>query len=594
LSVAKGYRRVDRGQAFLLPVSMMDWLPEDHRVWFLIEAVNRLDTAAFHTRARLGGVGRRGYDPDMLLTLLVYAMACGVRSSRQIERLCHTDVAYRIVCAQDVPDHTVLAEFRRVHQQALADLFTQVLLLCAELGMVRLGVVAFDGVKIAANASREANRSEAGLRRLAEEHLAAVAATDAAEDALFGPDARGDELPEKVRDRTHRGQRIAQALTQVAQRRAAQAEQVAAAAAAGQAYQQQVATGRTRRGRPPKTADAQVVATARGQAAHAAAQQRWQRRRDRAKARWQAERDRAKARLDAWQARADTAAAQARKPPGSRPAPVDQQLPVRRTFDAYQQTLTEPPPEPPAPAPPAHTAGSHDNTHHADPASTGTGTGRAHQPRANLTDPDSRLMTTRNGWIQGYNCQTATSEDQFIIHAEPTQDPNDLRQFQPTADAVRTLANQLATHTGRTDLHVGTMIGDAGYDSDHNLTTPGPDRLIANAKHHTLATRTTTNPTTGDPPHDATPRQAMDHRLRTPDGHALYTRRSPIAETPHAWLKDRRGLRQFLGHGLPAARSELRFAAAVTNLLHLHHFDITTSHLHQPHPTDITPAQGPT
>jgi transposase len=186
LGVARTYRPVDREQEFLLPPSMVDWLPDDHVVWFVIEAVRRLDTAAFHRLAKLGGVGRRGYDPDMVLTLLVYAMAHGVSSSRRIERLCHTDVAFRIVCASDVPDHTVLARFRQHHQDALTELLTASLVLAAELGMVSLGVVAFDGTKIAANASRDANRGEAHLRKLAEEFLATVAETDAAEDALFG------------------------------------------------------------------------------------------------------------------------------------------------------------------------------------------------------------------------------------------------------------------------------------------------------------------------------------------------------------------------------------------------------------------------
>lgn len=97
--MAMEYRPVDRDQPFLLPPSMIDWLPEDHLVWFMIEAVNRLDTTAFHTRARLGGAGRRGFDPDMLLTLWMYAIAHGERSSRQVERLCHTDVAFRVICA---------------------------------------------------------------------------------------------------------------------------------------------------------------------------------------------------------------------------------------------------------------------------------------------------------------------------------------------------------------------------------------------------------------------------------------------------------------------------------------------------------------
>jgi transposase len=206
--MARGYRRVDREQEFLLPPVMTDWLPDDHVVWFVIAAVERLDTSPFHRLAKRGGVGRRGYDPDMLLTLFVYAMACGVHSSRQIERLCRTDVAFRVICAQDVPDHTVLARFRKDHREALCGLLTESLVLAAELGFVSLGVIAFDGTKIAANASREANRSEAHLQKLAAEYVESVTATDAAEDALFGADVRGDETPGPVADRSGRGRRI--------------------------------------------------------------------------------------------------------------------------------------------------------------------------------------------------------------------------------------------------------------------------------------------------------------------------------------------------------------------------------------------------
>ena len=181
--------------------------------------------------------------------------------------------------------------------------------------------------------------------------------------------------------------------------------------------------------------------------------------------------------------------------------------------------------------------------------------------------------------MQGYNGQTAASEDQFILRAEATQDANDVNQFEPTATDLTELACHLAEHTGRTDLNIGTMIGDAGYDSDTNLTTPGPDRLIANANRHTLDQRATTNPATGNPPEHTTAREHMDHRLRTPEGHHQYKRRAPTIEAPHGWLKDRRGLRQFSRRGLTAVRSELRLAAAVTNLLRLRTLGITTTDL---------------
>ena len=117
------------------------------------------------------------------------------------------------------------------------------------------------------------------------------------------------------------------------------------------------------------------------------------------------------------------------------------------------------------------------------------------QFRANLTDPESRLLKTRNGWIQGYNCQTAVSDDAFIISARATQDPNDIAQFVPTV-TTSPPPPPLTERTGRDDLTIGAMIGDAGYDSDANLTATGPDRLIADAK----ATPSTSAPPPTPPP----------------------------------------------------------------------------------------------
>jgi len=532
--MAKRYRPVDRDQQFLLPVSIVDWLPEDHLVWFVIEAIDRLDTAAFHRRARRGGVGRAGYDPDMLLAVLVYAMAHGVRSSRQIERLCHTDVALRIICAQDVPDHTVLARFRQDHEAALADLLTATLRLAAELGMVRLGVVAFDGTKVSANAAMAANRTEEHLRRLAEEHLAAAAATDAAEDARFGG-ARGDELPEALRERTSRGHRIQQALDEIAARNTAADTTTEAEAAAAAEYVAALAAATAgqapgRAGRTPKRADPVTVAALR----------------------WQRARAKAQAGYDTWHAKAATLG---RTPLGPAAIPPDQHAKVRAARSAYDTAVA---------------ATGADGSVHGSP-------GKA--PHANLTDPQSRLLKTRTGYIQGYNCQTAVSEDQLILHAQATQDANDVGQFEPTMTAITNLATDLAAHTGRADLTIGTMLGDAGYDSHHNLTLPGPDRLIPRQTRRDLAHAAATQPTTGDPPDHATPRQAMDHRLHTEAGHQLYKRRSALVEAPNGWLKDRRGLRTFTRRGLSAANSELCLAAAVTNLLRLRNLGITTAQL---------------
>jgi transposase len=570
--VAKTYRPVDRAQEFLLPPSMVDWLADDHLVWFVIAAAERLDTSRFHARARLGGVGRRGYDPDMLLTLFVYAMAHGESSSRQIERLCHTDVAFRIICASDVPDHTVLARFRKNHEQALTDLLTESLVLAAELGMVSLGVVAFDGTKIAANASKDANRTGARLRELAAGFVATVASTDEAEDALFGQGSRGDELPPVVRDRTGRGERITAALAQIAARRRAaeqaRRERSARDRGTGHAYAQAIQHAADSGtppplGPPPKTADPVVVTRARLARARAKAEARQQ------------------ARLERIRAKPRTSGR------GREPVPIEDQELVRRARAAYEAALAH------AEHQVAETVGDPGNDSDGGGGDGGDGTAKsgqvgqdvtsarpAEQVKANLTDPESRLLKTRHGWIQGYNCQTAVSDDEFFISARATQDPNDIAQFEPTVHDLTATTGQLAERTGRDDLTIGVMIGDAGYDSDANLDADGPDRLIADAKAHTIDQRASADPATGDPATDATPRETMNHRLRSPEGHALYQRRSPMVEPPNAWLKDRRGLRRFARRGLAAAQAELSLACAVTNLLKLRTKGITTTQLH--------------
>src|SRR3984957_15924497 len=193
--MAKGYRPVDRDQPFLLPPDMRQWLPADHVGWLVIEAVGRLDTSGFHARRRTGGAGAAGYDPDMMVTLLIWAYANGITSSRRIERLCQQDVAFRVICAGRAPDHVTAARFRQQFAETAAGLFAQVLVLCARLGMGQVGVGALDGTEIAASASKGANRTEEGLRKLAAELAAAHAEADKSEDALFGEGRRGDDDP---------------------------------------------------------------------------------------------------------------------------------------------------------------------------------------------------------------------------------------------------------------------------------------------------------------------------------------------------------------------------------------------------------------
>jgi transposase len=184
----------DREQELLLPPSLREWLPESHLAWFVIDAVSQLDLAAFYAAYRADGHGRAAHDPAMMVALLLYGYAMGERSSRRLERRCVEDVATRVICANQAPDHTTIARFRQRHEVALAELFGEVLALCAESGLVRVGVIAVDGTKVAANAAPQATRD---YEQIAREILAEADAVDAEEDDRFGDD-RGDELPPEL------------------------------------------------------------------------------------------------------------------------------------------------------------------------------------------------------------------------------------------------------------------------------------------------------------------------------------------------------------------------------------------------------------
>jgi transposase len=181
----------DREQSFLMPPDVREWLPPRHLAWFVIDAVAEMDLEAFYAAYRVDGRSRPPYDPVMMVALLLYAYARGIRSSRVIERACEEDVAFRVLAAQRRPDHATIARFVERHQDAIAGLFGEVLMLCARSGLARVGVIAVDGTKVQANASRDENLD---YERLAREIVEEATAVDAVEDELYG-EARGDELP---------------------------------------------------------------------------------------------------------------------------------------------------------------------------------------------------------------------------------------------------------------------------------------------------------------------------------------------------------------------------------------------------------------
>ncbi len=196
----------DREQELLLPPSLRDWLPADHLVWFVLDVVGAIDLTAFYAAYRADGWGRAAFEPAMMVALTLYAYAVGERSSRVIERRCREDIAFRVITGNLAPDHTTISRFRGRHQEALADLFDEVLTLCAKANVVSVGTIAVDGTKIHANAARAQTRS---YREIAREMLEQAAAVDAAEDELFG-DRRGDELPEEMASVESRRARLAE------------------------------------------------------------------------------------------------------------------------------------------------------------------------------------------------------------------------------------------------------------------------------------------------------------------------------------------------------------------------------------------------
>jgi transposase len=220
--VPQNFIACDRQRELLLPPSLREWLAEDHFAWFVIDAVDALDLAPFLAAYRRDGWGRAAHDPAMMVALIVYAYAIGERSSRRIERRCREDVAFRVITANQAPDHATIARFRVRHELALSELFGQVLRLCTEAGMVRVGVVAVDGTKVRANASERATRD---YEQIAREILEQAAEIDALEDEQFG-ERRGDELPPAIATRAGRQRWLRDAQRRLDQRRAEQARPI--------------------------------------------------------------------------------------------------------------------------------------------------------------------------------------------------------------------------------------------------------------------------------------------------------------------------------------------------------------------------------
>jgi len=373
----KSFRPWNPEQTLLLPPSPVDWLPENHLVFFLLDLAGELDLEEIHAVYRQKDPrGEKAYDPRMMVVLLLYAYCVGLPSSRKIEKACWEDAAFRVLTGNQQPDHSRISDFRRRHLSALAGLFVQVLRLCQKAGLVNLGQVALDGTKIRANASKHKAMSHERMlkseRQLEGEMRALLRKAeiiDAQEDGQVGKGKRGDELPEELQRRSSRLEWI----------RKAKAELEAEAAAA-------------------KAAKRNEQAEAAEQEAEASEASGDEQRSQRAARRSRSARKRAD---DAQRLAIEKAGAAGLELSTVAAAETDPSAMPQRTLPTDAAGNPKP------------------------------------QAQRNFTDPDSHILKGSAGWIQGYNAQAAVDRDhQVIVAIGVSNQPSDAVHLLPMLERI--------------------------------------------------------------------------------------------------------------------------------------------------------------
>jgi len=436
--MSKTFRDWSLDQALLLPPSVHDFVPAGHLSRFVVALVTEeLDLSAILASYK-GEKGQPPYHPAMMVALLLYAYAVGIYSSRRIAKACIERVDFMAIVALDAPDFRTTSEFRRRHLVALSALFVQVLKLCEQAGLVKLGHVALDGTKINANASKHKAMSyermkkrEPELQAEVDGWLKAAEAADAAEDAAFGVDRRGDEMPDWVADKQARLAKIRQA----------------------------------------------------------------------------------KAELEA-EAKAKAAAEQAAREKKN----GDKLCPGRKAV---------PPSDVPEP-----------------------------KAQRNFTDPDSRILKTKDGYIQGYNAQAAVdAQEQIIVAHTLSNNGNDQAQLAPLLDATK-------ANLGR---NPDEASADAGYCSAANLRTLIRRRIkgyiaTGRQKH---GTKSATGKRSVKP---GSLLARMNIRLKRGGHRSRYRLRKQVVEPVFGQIKQARGFRQFLLRGIDKVKAEWAMICTAHNL----------------------------
>jgi transposase len=505
----------DGDQVFLMPPDPRDWLPPRHLAWAVRRMVRELDLAPFLAAYRADGQGKTAYHPRMMTGLVLYCYAKGIRSSRAIEMATFDDVGARVICGGLHPDHATNARFVRRHEKAVKGLLVASLVACAREGLVRVDITAGDGTKVKANASMAANATaeQLGLEVAELEKLLAAEvqawieqarAADEAEDALFS----GDDGPPPGGGRPGGRKRTAHKL---ARRTAARAKLEAEA------------RGRQEQAEAERAEKIARLAAEKG----------------RLEARAAEELAKGQARVDRHAQRAaEAAAGTGRRQRGRAPWPAEQQRDVRASRDAAARAaakLDEALATPAVPAPPAR------------------------PPKANATDPASRVMPLKKGGFdQLYNLQALAGRRQVIFAIGTHDSTTDTTALHPLLE--QGAANLAAA--GIAD-RIGKAAFDAGYASEDNFTAPCQAELYVAV---TRESRQAAKPGDRNPPASSQPGwQAMAARLDTPEGQAAYRQRKAIIEPVFAQLFARFG--RTLHYRGDMVTTEIHLWAAVHNTL---------------------------
>jgi len=503
-----------REQVFLLPPDVRDWVAPDHLAWFVVDAVRGMNLDAFYAVYRADGHGRAAYEPSLMVALVLFAFATNVRSSRAIERHCRENVAFRVITGNLVPDHATIARFICRHEQALAELFSEVLELCAKAGLVKSGVVSIDGTRIAGNASPEVNYE---FEQIAHEIVAEAKATDEAEDEIYG-EARGDELPEQLRTPEGRREFFRQAREEL--RREPESEQI-------------------EEPEPEPAAEVPLELEAERIVACGQGREGWLRegKRQLEQHRWDNPDPISRSRKE-------------RLLLGVERLEADLDV-ERRSNEAYEDYRRR------GRMKDGRRFGCPPNPYQPPEVPAG---------KVNVTDPDSKPIPIGFGFVQGYNAQAAVNEQQIVLAAEITNNSTDFSQLDPMVTAIwgemeRAGIKQLPE----------AVAADAGYWNEQHM-----DEVVANKHIPVLVAPDKGSRGTPRRGWRGGRYAWMRNVLGSENGRQRYRKRKQTTEPTFGNTKHNKAVLRFHRRGRIKVRLEWRLMMMTENLTKVHRHQIAT------------------